>query len=116
MISAISIGGEGMVFCCSVVQLEYLATSLTKWTKEFEQEIRQVGKEDAVYQQAMKDISGSMQKTQGKEEILQLEDGLLYHKGLLWIPENAQKVILHTKHDRQVAGHFGQDKMIERIR
>jgi hypothetical protein len=31
MISAISIGGEGMVFCYSVVQLEYLATLLTKW-------------------------------------------------------------------------------------
>jgi hypothetical protein len=30
MISAISTGGEGMVFCCSAVQLEYLATSLTK--------------------------------------------------------------------------------------
>jgi hypothetical protein len=50
MISAISTGGEGIVFCCSVVQLEYLATSLTKWMKEFEQEIRQVGKEDVVYQ------------------------------------------------------------------
>jgi hypothetical protein len=35
-ISAISIGGDGMVFCCSAVQLEYLSTSLTKWTKEFE--------------------------------------------------------------------------------
>jgi hypothetical protein len=29
-ISAISIGGDGMVFCCSAVQLEYLASSLTK--------------------------------------------------------------------------------------
>jgi hypothetical protein len=88
MISAIRTGGEGMVFCCSAVQLEYLATSLTKWTKEFEHEIRQAGKKDAAYQQAMKDVSGSMQKTQGKEEILQLEDGLLYRKGLLWVPEN----------------------------
>jgi hypothetical protein len=59
-----------MVFCCSAVQLEYLAILLTKWTKEFEQEIRQAGKEDTAYQQAMKDVSGSMQKTQGKEETL----------------------------------------------
>jgi hypothetical protein len=64
----------------------------------------------------MKDISGSTQKTQGEEEILQLEDGLLYRKGLLWVPENARKVILHTEHDSRVAGHFGQDKMIELIR
>jgi hypothetical protein len=115
-ISAISIGGEAMVFCCSAVQLEYLATSLTKWTKEFEQEIRQAGKEDTAYQQAMKDISGSAQKTQGKEEILQLEDGLLYHKGLLWVPEKARKAILHTEHNSRVAGHFGQDKIIELMR
>jgi hypothetical protein len=49
MISAISTGGDGMVFCCSVVQLEYLSTSLTKWTKEFQQEVRQAGKKDAAY-------------------------------------------------------------------
>jgi hypothetical protein len=36
----------------------------------------------------MKDVIGSMQKTQGKEEILQLEDRLLYCKGLLWVLEN----------------------------
>jgi hypothetical protein len=98
-ISAIIMGGDGMVFCYSAVQLEYLATSLTKWTKEFEQEVRQVGKEDTAYQQAIKDLSGSAQKTQGKEELLQLQDGLLYCKGLLWVPENAQKAILHSKHD-----------------
>jgi hypothetical protein len=86
-ISAISRGGDGMVFCCSAVHLEYLATSLTKLMKGFEQEIRQAGKEDTAYQQAMKDVSGSTQKTQGEEEILQLEDGLFVkarmyrHKG-----------------------------------
>jgi hypothetical protein len=64
----------------------------------------------------MEDLSGSTQKRQGKQELLQLEDGLLYHKGLLWVPENAQNAILHTEHDSQVAGHFSQDKMIELIR
>jgi hypothetical protein len=59
----------------------------------------------------MKDISGSMQKIQGKEEIVQLEGRLLYYKGLLWVPENAQKVILHTEHNSQVVGHFSQDKL-----
>jgi hypothetical protein len=39
-ILAISTGGEGTVFCCSAVQLAYLAISVSKWTKEFEQEIR----------------------------------------------------------------------------
>jgi hypothetical protein len=35
-ISAISTGGEGMVFCYLAVQLAYLTTSVSKWTKEFE--------------------------------------------------------------------------------
>jgi hypothetical protein len=35
-ISAISTGGEVTVFCCSAVQLAYLATSVSKWTKEFD--------------------------------------------------------------------------------
>jgi hypothetical protein len=48
-ISAISTGGEGIVFSCSAVQLAYLSTSVSKWMKEFEQEIRQEGKEDAAY-------------------------------------------------------------------
>jgi hypothetical protein len=42
-ISAISTGGEGIVFCCSIVQLAYLTTLVLKWTKEFEQEIRNAG-------------------------------------------------------------------------
>jgi hypothetical protein len=43
MISAISTGGEGTVFYCSAVQLAYLTTSVPKWMKEFEQEIREAG-------------------------------------------------------------------------
>jgi hypothetical protein len=39
-ILAISTRGEGTVFCCSAVQLAYLTTSILKWTKEFEEEIR----------------------------------------------------------------------------
>jgi hypothetical protein len=42
-ISAISTGGEGTVFYYSAVQLAYLATSVLKWMKEFEEEIRQAG-------------------------------------------------------------------------
>jgi hypothetical protein len=81
-ITANSTGGEGIVFCCSAVQLAYLTTSASKWTKEFEQEIREAGQQDAAYYQALEDLSGSTQRTEGKEEILELQDGLLYHKGL----------------------------------
>jgi hypothetical protein len=49
-ILAISTGEDGMVLCCLAGQSEYLSTLLTKWTKEFEQDIRQAGKEDTAYQ------------------------------------------------------------------
>jgi hypothetical protein len=88
-ISAISTGGEGIVFCYSAVQLAYLATSVSKWTKEFEEEIRQVGQQDTAYYQALEELSGCMQRTEGKERILELQDGLLYCKGLLWVSKNA---------------------------
>jgi hypothetical protein len=114
-ISAISTGGEGTVFCCSAVQLTYLATSVSKWTKEFEQEIREAGQQDTAYYQALEELSSSMQRTEGKERILELQNGLLYRKGLLWVPENARNTILHTEHNSLVARYFGQDKMIELI-
>jgi hypothetical protein len=85
----ISTAGEGTVFCCSVVQLPYLAISVSKWIKEFEQEIRNAGQQDTAYYQALEDLSGSAQRTEGKERILELQDGLLYCKGLLWVPKNA---------------------------
>jgi hypothetical protein len=85
----ISTGGEGTVFCCSTVQLAYLAISVLKWTKEFEQEIRNTGQQDAAYYQALEELSGSTQRTEGKGRILELQDGLLYRKGLLWVPKNA---------------------------
>jgi hypothetical protein len=56
-----------------------------------------------------------MQGAEGTERILELQDGLLYCKGLLWVSENARNVILHTKHNSPVARYFSQDKMIELI-
>jgi hypothetical protein len=105
-ISAISTGGEGIVFCCSAVQLAYLATSVLKWIKEFEQEIWEVGQQDVAYYQALEELSSSAQRTEGKDRILELQDGLLYYKGLLWVPENTQNAILYTEHNSPVAGHF----------
>jgi hypothetical protein len=114
-ISAISTRGEGTVFCCSAVQLAYLATSVSKWTKEFEQEIREAGQQDTAYYQALEELSSSAQRIEGKERILELQEGLLYRKGLLSVPKNARNAILHTEHNSPVAGHFGQDKIIELI-
>jgi hypothetical protein len=83
--------------------------------KEFEQEISEAGQQDTADYQALEELSSSAQRTEGKEGILELQDGLLYCKGLLWVPENARNAILYTEYNSPVAGHFGQDKMIELI-
>ena len=52
------------------------------------------------------------------EEVLEIKEGLLYRKGILWIPEdsNFKKLILQSEHNTKIAGHMGQDKTIELIR
>jgi len=44
------------------------------------------------------------------------EDGVLYRKDLLWVPQGLIQWVLESKHDTKVAGHMGQDKTIELIR
>jgi hypothetical protein len=52
-----------------------------------------------------------------REKILGIEDGLLYRKSMLWIPEDeGLKKVLASEHDTKVAGHKGQDKTIKLIR
>ena len=44
------------------------------------------------------------------EWILEITEGLLYWKGMLWIPkkEGLIQTILESEHDTKVAGHMGQ--------
>jgi len=41
--------------------------------------------------------------------------GLLYRKGRLWVPEGLVDQVLRSGHDTKVAGHMGQDKIIELV-
>jgi len=47
-----------------------------------------------------------------------LEDEVLWYKGRIWVPDSVdlRKMILQEEHDSKVAGHIGQEKMIELIR
>jgi hypothetical protein len=57
-------------------------------------------------------------KSSRREGVLGLEDGCVYRKGMLWIPDNKNLIrqILESEHNTKVAGHMGQDKTIELIR
>jgi len=56
--------------------------------------------------------------TKARREILELREGMVYRKGLLWVPNDKDLIqrILESEHDTKVAGHMGQDKTIELIR
>jgi hypothetical protein len=83
--------------------------------------VTKAGEADPVYRQAM-EAAGPREVPQdgrkAKEEILEIMDGLLYRKSMLWIPEDKDLInsILSSEHDTKIAGHMGQDKTIELIR
>jgi len=47
--------------------------------------------------------------------ILEIKDGLLYRKGMLWIPEDKELIttILESEHNSKFTAHMGQVKTIE---
>jgi len=126
-------------FTCSSARLASLPPQ--QWSEEFAEEVRKAGTKDKDYQGAVKELEAVLgngalndrkveeeaacpreaQQRDRKarmEEVLEIKDGLLYRRGMLWIPEdgNLNKMILESEHDMKIAGHMGQDKTIELIR
>jgi len=79
-----------------------------KWNPEFIKKVQEAAGKDPAYQQAKQEAV--------KEGFLELRDGVLYRKGLLWITGEVINAVLESEHDTKVAGHMGQDKTIELIR
>jgi len=86
-------------------------------------EIQNAGKKDEAYRLAWKEADEEaarrekrmVRKARNKE--LEIRDGLLYRKNLLWVPgKELVNTILESEHDTKIAGHMGQDKTIELIR
>jgi hypothetical protein len=127
---------EGTAFIISAGRLGSLPAR--KWTKEFLDLVRNVGRTDPEYRKALEKLQkmvaaqeepvskGRMAeenrkakpRSGWKEGVLGLEDGCVYRKGMLWVPSNKDLIrqVLESEHDTKVAGHMGQDKTIELIR
>jgi len=111
-----------------------------QWSKEFAEEVRKAGKKDKDYQKAVKELEGVLgnaalndrkveveaarprearqrDRKVRTEVVLEIKDGLLYRRGMLWIPEdgNLKKRILESEYDTKIAGYMGQDKTIKHI-
>jgi len=126
-------------FICSSARLASLPPQ--QWSEEFVEAVKKAGKKDYEYQGAVKELEAVLanaalndwkvkeeaahpgeawqrNRKVRTEEVLEIKEGLLYRKGILWIPEegNLKNLILRSEHDTKIAGHMGQDKTIELIR
>jgi len=103
-------------FNCSSAQLSSLPTR--KWSKEFLEKVKEEGKKDNNYEQAIKQeaMAGEPAPKDQKDKEIRIKGGLVYRKNLLWIPNGLIQQIMEVEHDTKVAGRMGQDKTIELVR
>ena len=80
--------------------------------------IRAAGKEDDTWMARNKELHVLKERREALPKHWELEDGLLYYKGRLFILSKEELLTEIEKgcHDSKVAGHFGQDKTIELFR
>jgi len=107
-------------FICSSARLASLPNP--RWKDEFIKEIKDKRRKDEAYQQAWEkaEEEAALPKEQRMDRKarseLEIRNGLLYRKSMLWVPEQMVRKILESEHDTKVAGHMGQDKTIELVR
>jgi len=95
-------------FICSSARLASLPAR--KWSKEFVKEVRETAKKDEDCEKAWKQAEeqeAALQEEQRTDRKARSEteirDGLLYRKGMLWVPEGLTKRVLESEHDTKVA-------------
>ena len=103
-------------FVCSSARLRSLPAR--RGNLDFTEEIKKVAKNDADYQQAAKQEAEAEELSPKNRKVgeIRYNDGLLYRKNLLWVPNELVQRIMESEHDTKVTGHMGQDKTIELIR
>jgi len=103
-------------FVCSSARLRSLPAR--RWNPDFTEEIRKAAKNDPDYQQVAKQEAEAdkLSPKTRKDKEIRYNDGLLYRKNLLWVPNELVQWIMESEHDTKVARHMGQDKNIELIR
>jgi hypothetical protein len=105
-ISAISTGGSGTAFMVSASRLSSIPK--IRWSPEFLEWVKKAAVSDDRYQQVLT----------SKNELLEVEVGVLYRKNKLWVPDDKELLtsLMQSEHDSKIAGHMGQDKTIEIVR
>jgi len=107
---------EQRTFVCSSARLRLLPAR--RWNPDFIEEIKKTPKNDRDYQQEAKQEAEAEELSPENRKVREIRynDGLLYRKSLLWVPNELVQRIMESEHDTKVAGHMGQDKTTELIR
>lgn len=94
-------------FLLSSARLASISTT-PKWNDDFLAQVKTAAVNDPAYQDAL--------ANPGKNRTVQ--DGVLYHKHLLWIPDDRtlKDSVLASEHDSGVAGHTGMDRTEDLVR
>ena len=77
-----------------------------KWNEGFLQKVREEVSKDAAYQKGKKEVEleePAPKDQKVKEQTVELRDGLLYQRNLLWVPEGIVQQSLESEHDSRVA-------------
>ena len=98
-------------FICSSARLSLLPAR--KWSKEFLEKIKEEGKKENNYKEAM---AGKPVPKDQKAKEIRIKNDLVFRRNLLWVPNGLIQQIMESEHDTKVAGHMGQDKTIELVR
>jgi len=75
--------------------------------KDFVEQVRKAGTKDLAYQEGWKGASEDP-----GPDTLRIENGLLYRKSILWVPEGEgiMQEVLQSEHDTKVTGHMRKTK------
>jgi transposase InsO family protein len=98
----------GGTLICSSLQIKRLRVE--EFNEEFLNTIRTYIDKDDEYQAQLELV-----RTDKAQKGVTEENGLLYYKNRLWIPNDNEllQMVASAEHDSKVAGHFGQDKTLE---
>jgi hypothetical protein len=84
------------------------------WDKGFIERMRIEGEKDGEYMKALEIVKRDMETEE--TTILHQEDGILFRKMTLWVPNGLRTEILESEYDTKVAGHMPQNKTKDLIR
>jgi len=106
---------QEITFIVSSVRLSSIPNR--KWAKEFQEKVKEEAIKDEDYQRGweavLQELSPKAEKA--REKNVEITGGMLYRQGKLWIPKGLVQQVMESEHDTKVAGHMGQDKMIELV-